>query len=279
MKMKGKVLVIIALAMMAMGTSACGNAKNVEKEMDYGYGANTYAIGKERTKTFSLSDFDALEVEGFVKVHYTQGSKYSVKLVGDSKAIDVYKLKVEENTLHVEMKYNYSTRGNIGELSLYVTMPRLRNVEMSGATKFFAKDISTSKLGIEASGAAIMTIDRVTCEQLGIEMSGAAKVNVSAKAQDTDLDVSGAAIGSVSIDGGSLDADCSGAAKMNLTFKGTTANIEGSGAAKVNAKVDCNTLNAEGSGAGKVTVSGKASYTNVEKSGAAMVDTSKLIRL
>lgn len=203
--------------------------------------------GNVETKTYNLSNFDEIDVSSAVNVELTQGN-FEVKLRIDQNLFDKFDLSVSGSTLKIRRR-----NGNIDpsvEPKVYVSMPVLKNIDVSGASSVEMTNQfqQTEKISFDVSGAsnAKLNIRTQSCEG---KATGASTVNIKGEVLNGDYRASGAS---------SIQAfDC-------LTDK---VNIDANGAStvKINAVSD---ISVDASGASTVKFKGKANISSQRVSGA-----------
>ncbi len=181
-----------------------------------------------------LPAFSKIEVGGAFDVFLTQGDQQMVEVETDANLQDVIQTKVEENTLKISSK-------NIKKftcLNVYITIPEVTKLEISGAAELQGKSIiKGDQLYINASGASETDLE-LDINTLRTEISGASDVKLTGKAFNHSTDVSGAA---------TLDVE-------DLLVEKTVADVSGAGTAKVNKKGD---VIGNVSGAGNIQYEGQ----------------------
>ena len=193
--------------------------------------------------------FDRIEVGGAFDIYLRQGPEHEVSVVTDDNLQDVVELRIENGELIIE------TDGFISEfteLKVFITLPVLRGIELSGACDLEGKNTFTGDhLDIELSGSCNADL-AVDLRSLDIDCSGACTLFLSGGARKMEVDLSGSCdlkafplttdICRIDVSGASdaeiavmteLVADASGAS--NITYLGDpkTLQIDSSGASDV----------------------------------------------
>ena len=108
-----------------------------------------------------FQDFETLLLQGKMKVNIEQGDEFSVQLAGE----DQYQDQVEINQDGVLL----SVRSNVDQpgspIRVYITMPTLRQLDISEAEDVWVDGFETDQLTINASGAFELKTD-VKCDVL-----------------------------------------------------------------------------------------------------------------
>ena len=206
---------------------------------------------------YDFSDFDSIDVSSAIELYVVEGSQWEVKVEVASYYEESVKATQNGKTVKLWMKENpfLFLRKN-SEATVFITMPNIRNLETSGATKveidgfslelfdldisgaskILFKDFSTKKLKIVASGASIINFkdsEKVLTE-LTLDLSGASKVDLrNYKAKKIDLDVSGATKLKIGVDGSVIIGEASGASKIDIYGLVVSSQIDTSGATNI----------------------------------------------
>ncbi len=199
---------------------------------DYG----VFEKKEEFSKKFVLKDFNKIDCGGAFVLIVKKGENYSVEAQSESKeALDDLEVNVSDRELEIGFEDNFSFNLHNHRIYLFITMPELKNLDLSGASK-------SKVIGFKNAN-----------ENLAINLSGASKLALDAEVNLLDFSASGASkadfIGSVNI----LSIDVSGASKINAKKMNVgVADIEASGASKI-ALGRVKQLKSNTSGASKVT--------------------------
>lgn len=213
---------------------------------------STCGFAQELKRSFNLKDFDKLDMGSAFIITVTQGNTYKIDVRGREQDVKEIIGKVNGSTLDLHFPSNWSGNKNRKEVYVTITMPKLTEVEFSGASKSMVSGFNSDKLSISVSGASVGNF-KVNAKALSIDCSGASSLTL---------------IGS----GQSIDADVSGASNVNsLDYKVATANIDASGASDIKLFVTSKIV-ADASGASSVRYKGGASVRS-STSGAGSVKT------
>lgn len=197
-----------------------------------------------------VESFNAIDVSGAFEVYLSQGTNQSVFVEADENLLPMIRTEVRGGTLMIG---NEKPIRNSKSLKVYITVPELKSIELSGAVNLTSQNkLSFTELGLEISGATETNLE-LAVQKLEINSSGGSKMRFTGMANKVDLDVSGAAdiqaydlmaeVVSVNISGAGdaevyatkeLYADVSGAASVR--YKGDPAkvdsNVSGAGSVK-----------------------------------------------
>lgn len=213
--------------------------------------------GNRITKTYGLTDFDALNVSHAFEVEVVPSDKESVELVVSSKLEKYLVVEKRGSTLHIGLKDSYNFRWfDINPcLKAYVSLKDLRRVTASGASDVALKsayDALGQDLDIRLSGASSFDGRVLNVAKLIGEVSGASDLELNGNGHEMRLDVSGAS--DVDMDGfpvKDFQGEVSGASKAELYVTETFSGIA-SGASNIAVEGRPQVLKAEESGASHI---------------------------
>jgi len=229
-------------------------------------------------KTYMLSGFTGLDVSGDVKVHYTQGKNYEVRITTDERKLKKLTVEVRGTNLVVGYKSRTGSSGRMEETHLYLTAPKMEYIENSGACSFATEGFTADHLVIDNSGATTLQLGTVHAQDVSIENSGASKIYATIAARQIKMENSGATKGEVKVEADFFDLENSGATTMSFEFKGKRMDVDTSGAGNVDLKVDCQQLKAENSGVASMVVAGSADEVKIDGSGVSRINIKGLNR-
>ena len=147
-------------------------------------------------KEYSVQGFCEVEISSAIEFEITQSKDYSVKATGHEKLLERLKVDVSGQTLTLGLERNpmawIGGHCPSGKVKAIVTMPELKRLVVSGASKGTARGFKSSHdFDLELSGASQAEIDMQTGKTT-VTASGAGRVTGELKAQDTNLTLSGA---------------------------------------------------------------------------------------
>lgn len=223
-------------------------------------------------KTYMLKDFTGLKVSGDVKVHYTQGDTYEVRITTDERKLDKLVVEVQGTDLVVGYKPKTNLRSNMEETHLYLTCPKMERIVNSGACTFTTEGFKADRLQIKASGATSLQLGTVHCETADVENSGATRMFGTLVAQQVEMGNSGATNGELKVEADYFELGNSGATNMSFGFKGKRIDVGSSGAGHVSLEVECQELKARNSGVATMVITGSADEVKIDGSGVSRIN-------
>lgn len=200
----------------------------------------------------SVGSFQSIESNGFMNIYLTQGETTGVRLEGESNVLKYVDTRVEDGKLIVETLRNISLDVS-HDLNVYVTLPKLTDVTLSGSGNIIGKTQLTSDQPIDftLSGSGDVKAD-VDAPQVKSMLNGSGKVELQGQTRDLKVEIAGSADfygdglksenAHISILG-SGDAHVFSSVKLDVTIAGSgdiyysgdpavTSNIYGSGSLK-----------------------------------------------
>lgn len=208
-------------------------------------------FAQESKRSFNVSGFDKLDMGSAFVITVTQASSYKVDVAGREQDLKDLVVKVSNGRLDIGYPNNWGGWKNRKEVYVTITMPKLVEVDFSGASKARVSGFTSENFDINVSGASQATFD-IDAKNLALDCSGASGITITG-------------------DGQKLSADVSGASSINaFDFKVATANIDASGASGAKVYVTSKIV-AEASGASNVRYKGGATNVVANTSGAGSV--------
>ena len=207
--------------------------------------------------TYPFENFEELEISALmdVEVRKSQDESYSVLVRGGEDNLDDVYLNQVGTRLEVRFKDNdwtWWSEKNLDRVQVIITMPELKHLEISGASKG------------EVSG-----FDQ---DRMEIEVSGLSELYFNSKVKTVYMEIDGASKATMIGAGESLQAQVSGASKLkSVDFRVSHADIQVSGASSANVFAE-ERLNAAAAGVSTIKYRGtpkvikeESGMSNVEK--------------
>lgn len=211
-------------------------------------------------RTYDITDFSKISAATGIFVEIRQGNGYDFQVVAeDEEDLEEFRFEVKNERLKVYFerkdwdwnffsKDSWNWKGSIPEVQCIITVPELKQLELSSAAQAHLYGIKGEKLNIEISSAAKL-IGEVNYNHLNLDVSSASKVKLRGTAENMDLDIGSAA---------NIEA-------FELIVK--NAEVDASGASKADVHVT-GYLDASASSAAKITYQGSPRLESSSSSGA-----------
>lgn len=197
---------------------------------------NRMAINVEK-ETRQVESFREIDAGGAFVIYLSQGPQQTVAVEADAEWLDKIRTTVKNGTLYLDLKDDKGVRNrNIKAMNVYITMPEVTHIDVSGATHIKPQTPirSEGSVSFDLSGASQLSELTVTCKKCNLNLSGASHATVNLTCDEADVDVSGASNLRISGNVGILDMQGSGASSINshnLTCE--KGNMNTSGAARI----------------------------------------------
>lgn len=216
--MKRFILSVLLAAAIAGLTVQCATSN--ASETSYGMEAPTRDM-TERNLVIK-KPFTSINVRTGIKLIYTVGNSYKVRVVGPDDQVEHTVVTVEDGTLKVYLQRDQLSRyKNIDNLSVYVTAPAFRSVSMnSGACFTLTTAMSVpDDFTLKGSSGIIFKADKgLNCATLNVETSSGVIVDINGlKANTAHLSASSGAIVTLSGTVNTLNARLSSGAIAQLS--------------------------------------------------------------
>lgn len=208
---------------------------------------------------FNCKDFSGLELSGIVEVNLVKSDSYKVEIILPNVLKEYLQVWVNNGVLKIGWNKNIPSKlqkelGN-WTCKAEIAMPKLRKLEMSGATSLKCDDtfdLGREEISLDLSGASKIKSLNVNAEKLDAEISGACSYKLTGNFNEAELDLSGAASGSFKINADKAEVDVSGAAKTNMDGNFGKIEVDASGACILNLNGKVGKLEVDASGASNV---------------------------
>lgn len=176
--------------------------------------------GRLETRQFDFADFTAVEVSHAIQVELIQGESFVVEITADDNMFGEIEITKSARTLRIALQRNVSYRNNT--VRAKITMPDLREVELSGASQgTLAGFSSTDDLRLVLSGASTLRGD-ISAGDIRCNVSGASTLVLRGAGRNGTLNVSGASTADLQqFSLRDLDAEVSGASRAEVEVSGT----------------------------------------------------------
>lgn len=217
-----KYLLVVLIA--ALGISSCNV---IDSQRIKGNGTIT-------SKTYDLKDFLNLDLGSSMDVYITQSNNYSVKIETDENLFSYLTVKVyEDKTLGIDVQ-NHVNLDPSDEIKVYISVPTLDKVDLSGAAQLQTQGKFTQDKKIEfiLSGASSGNIS-LRAPQVALKASGASTLTVDGECKDVQINASGAStINSFDLKSENAAVEASGASTAHV-FSSLKLNARSHGASSV----------------------------------------------
>lgn len=222
--------------------------------------------GKLKTEEYNFSGFDQVDISSAFEVEIAQSSSYSFTVTVDDNLFKYVDVSKKGETLKIGLK----TVTLLGPTTLKakITMPKLRGLNLSGATQGTASGFSSAEnLDIDVSGASSLEFVGLSAGDVNFDISEASKVTGDITAGDVDFDIDGASTVQLEGSAGDIAVDADGASHVKLAgFTVDNADVDLGGASTGTVNLD-GKLDANLSSASKLSYIGEPTMGTINTSG------------
>jgi hypothetical protein len=235
-----------------------------------GCGGVVKGSGNLDTQTFDFTGFTRVDVGNDFEVKVVQSDSYSITIIADDNLFEYIQVSKEGGTLKIGLKP--FTNSWSSTLRAEITMPQLRGLDLSGATRGTVSGFSSvENLDIDVSGASSLDMIGMSAGDVTFDISGASEVTGDIAAGDANFKVSGASIVQLQGSANDIVIDASGASRAELAALSVgNADVELSGASdgvvNINGKLDVDL-----SGASELSFIGEPAMGTIDISGASTI--------
>ena len=164
-----------------------------------------------------VSGFTGVHIGGTMSADITAGKDFKVTLEAEADILPKVITVVKKGILYVKWEKDFwkNMRGNRRNTKVRVTisLPKLDDVDISGASTGSVAGVDTNKMNIDVSGASTLSITG-NARDLNVDLSGASSMRaLDLKSESAKVDLSGASSAKLSVSG-KLDVDASGASSV-----------------------------------------------------------------
>jgi hypothetical protein len=227
--------------------------------------------GKTVTWEMDYTDFTKIDAGYAFGLTITRGDEFLVRITIDENLNEYLSINQRGDTLHIGLE-----RGTIytdTRQEAVITMPDLRRLELSGASKAFVSGFSTDRsVDYELSGASWLGLEDIKAGDTSLNLSGASEASGTIVMNSGNFDLSGSSNIELKGSAGDISIDGSGASEVALAdFPVTNAKISLSGASNAIVRLD-GRMDLDLSGASRVEYIGDPRLGSIDMSGGSSVN-------
>ena len=225
-----------------------------------------------KTEEMDFRDFAHVDAGHACELEVICSDSYSVSVTTDDDTIKSVEVTKEGETLKIRRSLSSFPGLISGTFSAKITMPVLKGLDLSGASKGTVSGFSSkSSFGADLKGASSLSIMNMSAGDLTFKLTGASKAAGQIKGADAGFNLSGASKVELEGSAGNIVIDASGASHVDLAgFHVDSANVKLSGASHSSVNID-GQLDADLSGASKLHWLGKPVMGDMKTTGASTI--------
>ncbi|MDT9599669.1 head GIN domain-containing protein [Sphingosinicella rhizophila] len=208
------------------------------------------AVGAERT--FSVADFDRIQIDGSYEVVLATGRPSSAKAIGSKEGLDRVSIDVQSGTLRIRPNRAVldGTPGRAaGPVRIEISTRNVQSAAVRGSGKLNIDGARGLRLALSLSGSGGLAVENVEADNLTIGLVGSGSVRIAGRAKQLRATVQG----SGDLDGSAFKANdvqlvASTAGAVTLgAVRSAKVSASGSGDVEILGSPAC-TVNAQGAG-------------------------------
>lgn len=198
--MRGYVLALL------IPLAACGN----------GSGDDTPGVpgtGSGNARSFAVSDFTTVALEGPDDVDVRVGPAFSVRAEGPDTELARLRIERVGDALQVgRVRRNGFNWGSSKGIRVFVTMPRITGADLAGSGNLVIDRADGQRFRGEIAGSGDLSVGAMTIGEAKLSVAGSGTIKASGRAQRLAIDIAGS---------GSLDAPGLTAASADVSIAGS----------------------------------------------------------
>lgn len=210
--------------------------------------------GATVSKSYSVGNFQEIEVAGPYDVEVRTGSNVSVSGRGSERLLDRTVVEVQGDKLVIHPENNHGFFhfgwGHHGKASFTVTVPSLTGATIAGSGDIKIDKVAGGNFDGSVAGSGSLDLASVSVQQLKLSIAGSGGVKASAgTAQSAKYDIAGSGdIDASAVQAGGLDVSIAGSGGIKAHSSGVAnVSIMGSGDVDIAGGAKCN-ISKAGSG-------------------------------
>jgi hypothetical protein len=181
-----------------------------------------------------VGPFSKISLRISAKVYVEQGDKQSVKVVAEPETLEKIITEVKDRTLNIRFPNdNIFRRWDPGKIEIYITVPEVDALNVSGSGDIVSDDINTRILDLIVSGSGNIKIEKLSAEKVNSNVSGSGNIKIIEGGVASELSVRISGSGNVDARGfeaNNVSVQTSGSGNCSVVSNGEIkARISGSG--------------------------------------------------
>jgi hypothetical protein len=189
-------------------------------------------LAKEEIR--ELPPFSEIALRISAKVYLEQGEKQSVRIIADAKTLEEMITEVKDRTLNIRFpSTNIFKRWDPGKIEIYISVPEINSLNISGSGDIISDDIKTRMLDLLVSGSGNIEIKILSAEQVSATVSGSGNIDIEDGGIASEFKARISGSGNVDASGfeaKNVDVQTSGSGNCSIISNGSIkARISGSG--------------------------------------------------
>ena len=149
--------------------------------------------GRHDQRSYDLSGFDSVSLEGPQEVMVAVGPAYSVRAVGDREALERLRVELDGRSLKIgSIKGSWSNRGgNRGKTIVYVTMPALAKAAVAGSGDMRIDRVEGERFSGSVAGSGDLNLAAIRVNEAAFSIAGSGAIRAKGSAGRSSISVAG----------------------------------------------------------------------------------------
>lgn len=157
------------------------------------------ASGQRGQRSFDIGAFESVALQGPHNVVVRVGGPASVRAEGDTAALDILDIRVENGRLVVGTQRGWSWRGSEGAVTVHVTTPALSGAAIGGSGDMRIDRVQADRFAASIGGSGDMEIGALQTREADFSIAGSGGIRATGTAEAADLSIAGS--GGMALDG------------------------------------------------------------------------------
>lgn len=149
------------------------------------------ASGQRAERGFEVAAFQSVALQGPHNVVVTVGGQPSVRAEGDSAALDMLDIRVENGRLVVGTRRGWSWSGPHGEVTVRVTAPALNHASIGGSGDMRIDQVQGDRFEASIGGSGDMEIAALQARETEFSIAGSGGIRATGTTEAADISIAG----------------------------------------------------------------------------------------
>jgi hypothetical protein len=182
---------------------------------------------------YGLSDFDEVNVSGFIDLKIYRGDEFSIEMIGPDREKEKYNIYQTGDILFV--KYNDEKKftwkrgfGDFDEVRINISMPHLKRLELKGVGDVMFRNFTEEESELEALGVIKVKGEDFNCRNFYVRLNGASEFDLYGRGTNLDASIQGASkLHAYNYEVANANIEVNGASSADVFVTGTLEMEEG----------------------------------------------------
>lgn len=149
------------------------------------------ASGQQAQRAFEVGAFQSVALQGPHNVVVTVGGQPSVRAEGDTAALDMLDIHVENGRLVVATRRGWSWSGPRGQVTVHVTAPSLQEAAIGGSGDMRIDRVQGDRFEASIGGSGDMEIAALQAREAEFSIAGSGGIRATGSAEAAAISIAG----------------------------------------------------------------------------------------